>query len=846
MTQTYTTQSKSQLARLLATENIRIMQGNYPTASFDLKNRIMRLPQWIDLGQDVYDMLIGHEVSHALHTPEEGWHNAQKVDGVPHSFLNVLEDARIEQLIQNKYPGLIGPFKRAYERLLTEGIFGEFNIEDLNLIDKINVKAKTKDGSITFDNDKEWSFYNRAVQNQTWEQVVDLARDIIEYIKENQEDVDKESMTLQNFGESEENEPEDGGEDRLDMDMISGDNDDQSAGESAVESDNEDQPAGQSQAGSAKDNQPQSDSDNEENDQQAEGNESDQSGGNESDQSGGGATNNTKSPNSGNDSESGEMNNDQGDNPDDDAKEPDLESKTDQAFRENEKSLIEEQNMSEVGYVSAFPRQKMYDELKNVSDWMPHFESAIKPGSMHDEITKVAYQRFKLEQKKIVNSMIQKFEMKKNAATIRKSRQSKTGTIDALKLHSYKFSEDIFKSCMVMPDGQSHGIVMFVDLSSSMNSTMINVIQNILILTEFCKRQKIKFGIYGFKDSFDLEWTDVAAFRQDLNDPEKDIMFEDNIMSSCDLHMVELISSDMSAHMQEKAARMLFLAFNWEGWYGPNLHYLRCLSSYEDMEEVKFALKNLGNRSDFNKGIQTVTSGGGTPLNEALIAAHYIVPDFKNKHKLDKISTIVLTDGEGSSLSIAHIDRYDNRVIKLMACGKLMLTIPGVVKDLEVTNNRCMKATQDLVASLIRVTNGAVLNVDFVQSMGYSKYYLDKDVYRKLADKKEGIGYAIIDQKSLQAADVSRERSYKSERSNYTKLFAINNYWYVKSATADIDQFRLEQDMLSESEKRKLQGEANKLNTVAKIKNNFIMNKKSDQIKNVVFTGIAEQIAVGL
>ena len=42
-------ESKSILAKLLATENVTVEHGNYSTASFDVKNRVLRLPIWKEM-----------------------------------------------------------------------------------------------------------------------------------------------------------------------------------------------------------------------------------------------------------------------------------------------------------------------------------------------------------------------------------------------------------------------------------------------------------------------------------------------------------------------------------------------------------------------------------------------------------------------------------------------------------------------------------------------------------------------------------------------------------------------------------------------------------------------------
>jgi hypothetical protein len=93
--------SKSILAKLLASENITVSHQNVKTAYFDLKNRTMVLPVWKDMDGDLYDLLTGHEVGHALNTPQQGWHNeVAATEKKFKDFLNVIEDARIEKLVK--------------------------------------------------------------------------------------------------------------------------------------------------------------------------------------------------------------------------------------------------------------------------------------------------------------------------------------------------------------------------------------------------------------------------------------------------------------------------------------------------------------------------------------------------------------------------------------------------------------------------------------------------------------------------------------------------------------------------------------------------------------------------
>ena len=90
---------KSVLARLLANENITVQQGNFKTAFFDVENRVLGLPLWKEMSADVYDLLVGHEVGHALYTPSV---DKIQIKGVPFAYVNVIEDIRIEKKVLSK------------------------------------------------------------------------------------------------------------------------------------------------------------------------------------------------------------------------------------------------------------------------------------------------------------------------------------------------------------------------------------------------------------------------------------------------------------------------------------------------------------------------------------------------------------------------------------------------------------------------------------------------------------------------------------------------------------------------------------------------------------------------
>ena len=132
---------KSQLAKLLATEDLIVEHKKVPSAQFNVRTRVLVLPLWEKASSSVDDMLVGHEVGHALFTPDIDWWDDHDV---PQQIVNVVEDARIEKLMKRKHLGLAKSFYKGYSELHEQDFF-EINGEDLsdfNLADRINLYFK--------------------------------------------------------------------------------------------------------------------------------------------------------------------------------------------------------------------------------------------------------------------------------------------------------------------------------------------------------------------------------------------------------------------------------------------------------------------------------------------------------------------------------------------------------------------------------------------------------------------------------------------------------------------------------------------------------------------------------
>lgn len=447
---------KSTLAKLLASENISIEHRNVPTAAFDLANRKIILPLWKEMDEDLYDMLIGHEVSHALNTPGEGWHSAisEKGDGYK-SFLNVVEDARIERMIKNKFPGLVKNFYKGYQNLFRNDFFGvaDRDVQELPLIDRINLHYKIGNMLALEFSAEEQKFLDAIDKAETWEDVVAITEELFAFAKE--EKAMQESIDLQ-FGENEQ-------DDQYDDTLQGGDAD----GDAESQDEEDSEEGSQGDGGDTED-----DTESEE----AEGDTDD--------------------------SMSGEAEDTNSDDP---------YSMTDKNFRQNEDKLLSEKGKAPLhvympnidSYKFIRPIDKVWTEdvfaktFQNIENYQ-RFDSDKTVYIPTSVVGPTLFNEFNAKNRGYINQMVQQFEMKRKASELSKARQNKTGVLNTDKLWATQLTEDVFLSNTVVPQGKNHGMMMFIDFSGSMYDKMADTIEQLLIQISFCKKVNIPFDVYGF------------------------------------------------------------------------------------------------------------------------------------------------------------------------------------------------------------------------------------------------------------------------------------------------------------------------------------------------------------
>jgi len=170
----------------LAVEDLNVQHQQVETAYFDVKSRTLILPIWKDMPNHLYDLLVGHEVGHALFTPTNTERLQKAYQKTSKACVNILEDARIERLVKNRYPGLRKQFFSGYKHLVEKDFFGlsKRPISELNILDKINLYFKIPNAvDITF-NEIEQAFVDRIEASKSFKDIEAIAKELYAYAKE--------------------------------------------------------------------------------------------------------------------------------------------------------------------------------------------------------------------------------------------------------------------------------------------------------------------------------------------------------------------------------------------------------------------------------------------------------------------------------------------------------------------------------------------------------------------------------------------------------------------------------------------------------------------------------------
>ena len=179
---------KSQLAKLLATEDLIVEHKQVETASFNVETRVLVLPLWEKASSEVYDMLVAHEVGHALFTPCDDWF--ERYPEIPPSFVNIVEDARIEKLMKRKYAGLPKTFFTGYKELQGMDFFklSDIDVNEMGIADRLNLYFKIGNFIDIDFTDYEKTLVSMVKSAESFDDVLEYSKVIWEYAKEELEE----------------------------------------------------------------------------------------------------------------------------------------------------------------------------------------------------------------------------------------------------------------------------------------------------------------------------------------------------------------------------------------------------------------------------------------------------------------------------------------------------------------------------------------------------------------------------------------------------------------------------------------------------------------------------------
>ncbi len=547
---------KSLLARLLATENLNVEHKNIGTAYFELASRTLAVPIWKEMTGDLYDLLVGHEISHALETPIDGWHSATCARGKNYkNFLNVIEDARIEKKVKVRYPGLRRAFLSGYAELLKRDFFGIAGqtVSDFPLIDRLNLYAKCGALVPVKFSDAEQVYVKEMESLMTWQDVVRLVNKLWAKAIEDHEGAVK---TFTDYSTREE-------------DDLGEDNPDDSEDQQGVEEGDDGETAG------AHDHEPRA--------------------------------------------------------------------LTEEAFRRNEHTLNAVDAKTFVYANIPTPiLENVVIPAKAVNAQLREFyREQIGPSVGASGAEK--YRDFLSKNERYIALLVKEFEMRKAAKSFSKSRLSDTGDLNVSKLARHRIEDLIFKKILRTSKGRSHGLVLLLDKSGSMSQNLKAAIEQLLILTMFCRKVKIPFVVYSFgnhtlghrKDNAFMKYPSSKELREELSKKVPDhiepcFAYKTGDVDLGSIYLREMCNSSMP------------------------------MSEFSDMVKNHLMLsegfsERTRNRHEYGVDVPYTEELNSTPLSEALVAVQPLIARLKQTHRLDIVNLIILHDGDDDTRGILSI-----------------------------------------------------------------------------------------------------------------------------------------------------------------------------------------------
>ena len=692
----------STLAKLLAEENISVVHKKVATAAFDVKRRELILPQWKEMPKTIQDLMTLHEVGHALWTSLEMLLEARERK-IEHSFVNVIEDVRIESMIQKRYAGSRKIFRLGYAELIAKNFFeteGK-DLQKLGLIDRINLHFKKTPDIYFSSEERDW--VNRVASCKTEAEVLNTAEELYQWMQDNPEAQEQPQEDQQMMESSDES-------DEITEGMESSDEGESSDEETEVTEGAEDESEEGEETEASSDNSDEKDS--EENE-----------------------TEESKTPTGGKGGSDGKK----------------ITATTDDAYNESSKDLLDE-DAREINYYQ-IPKVNLddiivrYDEINTeLEQFWTRIDSTVydrMKKTFSDEVNKI-----RQDSKKTISYMVKEFEMKKAADLYARASTSKTGRLDLTKVHTYKYNDDLFAKVTTLPGATNHGMVIFLDWSASMYNNLNGTIKQLFNLLWFCQRVKIPFEVYAFSSAY---------YRDNPENIDRDFQQipKINDLAMCHLHLLNFFSSNMSTNeFNEMLTKLYTLACTIERKYsytredGLTEPYRYALGG-TPLDSAIIAAMDILPKFKSNTGVQKVntiflTDGESHPVENYVTLSEDGEKIFRSyiEHRNDAVITDPITgkkvkfdyklyysDGASAKKTALYLELLKYRVPNMNIVG---FFIAGSGKNGNVSKNTIIDkfgtgkyrdpSNNDIIKKVRKELKKN--NVAVCKSAGYDEYYV--------------------------------------------------------------------------------------------------------------------------
>ena len=610
--------STSLFAKLLAEENLHVrVDRTLSTAAFEPETRTLLLPNLSDFDSDAWLLFVAHEVGHAKYTPQDSFsrpdvralasqYGADRVRLV----INVLEDIRIERQIRARYQGLAGVFAKGYRSLLAQHFFGKSADEiqqthpTASLLDRLNLYAKV--GALlhlTLVRPADIRWYNAAARAASFDEILTIARDIL-----SSQESQPQPQPQPPQGQPQQQPPQG-----------------QPQSSPSQGQPQQDQPASAQGASDAANAQP--------GEQEAtpDSGEASTEPGPTSEATGAAGVG----------AAAGSVD--------------DLTSETMQAA---EQFLRHAKFTAQASDARTVVLPASFDALRQNDVTLEQVLSGWTMPTDRREVLCDLVRRQRKDASSVLASMVNTFRMYQSAWQSRREESSRTGLLDMTKLSQHKLTDDIFLRRTEVPNAKNHGLVLFIDWSASMESTLATVLSQVLHLIWFAEQIGVPVNVYAFTDVVRKEsyastdgTTATGAFQRYVVDRQPSL--------------VEYYRADASPTTKLNAQAYLLAEILLRG----NIQYTRANYEYAGRTgdlgflssmpvTVREAATTIVTDEDFwssethayHSTLLTTNPRvhrlGGTPLHSAVLASSDYVRAFRAKHRVEQCVSVWLTDGE--------------------------------------------------------------------------------------------------------------------------------------------------------------------------------------------------------